>query len=159
MAGRPMAAVDAQMLLLSAKIANDQFALFAFDGAPDDLGAAVGQLRDRARQCADLCLRVADEHPWRYPRWVPGPVTSEQFIVHAGTGGGWQSCLDRVSRLSEQQLDAAQMCWRVHVFPDVTDVPGASAACGQYRSERVDVDLEQLVYPSLERLPGRRGPV
>ena len=128
MAGRPMAAVDAQMLLLSAKIANDQFALFAFDGAPDDLGAAVGQLRYRAQLCADLCLRVADEHPWRYPRWVTGPVTSEQFIVHAGTGGGWQSCLDRVSRLSEQQLDASQMCWRVHIFPDVTNVPGASVA-------------------------------
>ena len=128
MAGRPMAAVDAQMLLLSAKITNDQFALFAFDGAPDDLGAAVGQLRYRAQLCADLCLRVADEHPWRYPRWVTGPVTSEQFIVHVGTGGGWQSCLDRVSRLTEQKLDASQMCWRVHIFPDVTDVPGASAA-------------------------------
>jgi len=126
--GRVMAAVDAQMLLLSAKIANDQFALFAFDGAPDDLGAAVGKLRHQARQCADLRLRVADEHPWRYPRWVPGPVTSEQFIVHAGTGGDWQSCLDRVSRLTQQQLDASQMCWRVHVFPEVTDVPGASAA-------------------------------
>ena len=123
-----MAAVDAQMLLLSAKIANDQFALFAFDGVTDDLGAAIGQLRYRAQLCADLCLRVADEHPWRYPRWVPGPVTSEQFIVHAGTGGDWQSCLDRVSRLSEQPLDASQMCWRVHIFPDVTDVPGASAA-------------------------------
>jgi hypothetical protein len=123
-----MAAVDAQMLLLSAKIANDQFALFAFDGAPDDLGAAIGQLRYRAQLCADLCLRVADEHPWRYPRWVPGPVTSEQFIVHAGTGGDWQSCLDRVSQLAEQQLDVSQMCWRVHIFPDITDVPGASAA-------------------------------
>jgi hypothetical protein len=123
-----MAAVDAQMLLLSAKIANDQFALFAFDGVTDDLGAAIGQLRYRAQLCADLCLRVADEHPWRYPRWVPGPVTSEQFIVHAGTGGDWQSCLDRVSQLAEQQLDVSQMCWRVHIFPDITDVPGASAA-------------------------------
>jgi hypothetical protein len=126
--GRAMAAVDAQMLLLSAKTANDQFGLFAFDGAPDDLDAAVGELRHRARQCADLRLRVADEHPRRYPRWVPGPVASEQFIVHAGTGGDWQSFLDRVSRLPQQQLDASQMCWRVHVFPEVTDVPGASAA-------------------------------
>ena len=160
-AGRPMAAVDAQMLLLSAKIANDQFALFAFDGAPDDLGAAVGQLRYRAQPCADLCLRVADEHPWRYPRWVPGPITAEQFIVHAGTAGDWQSCLDRVSQLAEQQLDASQMCWRVHIFPDVTDVPGASAAT----SVVVVVQIAHALGDGTRSaelagvLLGRRGPI
>ena len=30
-------------------------------------------------------------------------------------------------------------------------VPGASAACGRYRSEAVNIDHGQLVYPSLNR--------
>lgn len=123
-----MAAVDAQMLLLSAKMANDQFLLYAFDGVPDDLDGAIGGLRHRGQTCAELCLRVFDEDPLRYPRWVTGEIRPSQFMVHASVGDDWQGCLDRVSRLAEQQLDASQMCWRIHIFPGVHHVPGVSAA-------------------------------
>jgi len=123
-----MAAADAQMLLLSAKMANDQFVLYAFEGVPDDLDAAVAQLRHRAQTCAELQLRVIDKNPWRFPRWVTGTISAGHFMVHPSVGDDWQGCLDRVSRLAEQQLDASQMCWRIHVFPEVHHVPGVSAA-------------------------------
>lgn len=127
-AGRAMAAADAQMLLLSAKMANDQFVLYAFEGEPDDLDGAIEGLRHRGKVCAELCLRVVDEDPLRYPRWVAGVIRPSQFMVHASVGEDWQGCLDQVSRLAEQQLDASQMCWRMHVFPGVHHVPGVSAA-------------------------------
>ena len=127
-AGSDMAALDAQMFLLSAKVPNDQFLLYAFDGVPRDIAEAVDELRRRAQNCGELRLRVVDGHPWRYPRWEPGEITPGQFAVHDSGGEGWQSCLDRVSRLSANQLDVSRMCWRVNVFPEIHDVPGLPAA-------------------------------
>ena len=36
-ADRVMAAADAQLFWMSAKVPNDQFLLFGFDGSPDDM--------------------------------------------------------------------------------------------------------------------------
>ena len=53
-----MAAVDAQFYWMSAKIGNDQFLLYVFDGEPADVEEAVTQVIRRARRCRDLGLRV-----------------------------------------------------------------------------------------------------
>jgi len=127
MAGRTMAAPDAQMLMLSAKVPNDQFLLYAFDGAPHDLASASDELLRNAAACSELRFRVVDEHPWRYPRWEPGEITPDQFRIHDREDDHWQSCLDRVAHLSAEQLDPSRMCWRIHVFPEVRDIPGVAA--------------------------------
>ena len=128
MAGRTMAALDAQMLMLSAKVPNDQFLLYAFDGTPRDLASAVRELLRNAAACSELRLRVVDEHRWRYPRWERGEITPDQFRIHDLTDDHWQSCLDRVSGLSVEQLDPSGVSWRVHVFPEVRGIPGVAAA-------------------------------
>jgi hypothetical protein len=120
---RAMAAADAQLFWLSAKVPNDQFLLYAFDGTPDDIEAAVGAVRRRAVSCPELSLRAVDDSRWHYPRWEPGAVTDAQFTVRDGAGQDWQDCLDTVSRLS--QLDSTEAPWRVHVFLRVAAVPGA----------------------------------
>ena len=124
--GRTMAAPDAQMLMLSAKVANDQFLLYAFDGTPDDLASAAQELCCNAAACSELRLRVVDGHRWRFPRWEPGVITPEQFRIHDLKDGRWQSCLDRVSSLSAEQLDPSGVSWRVHIFPKVRDIPGVA---------------------------------
>lgn len=123
-ASRRMTAVDAQMLWMSAKIPNDQFLLYAFDGSPSEIDAAIDQMWLRAEACDELRLRVVDDCAARYPRWVPGVVDRSQFVVR-DAGRTWQSCLDAVADLVGRQLDTRQMCWRVHVFPDVSGVPEA----------------------------------
>ena len=122
---RAMAAVDAQLLWLSAKVPNDQFLLYAFTGTPEDIDAAVAEVRRHAGSCPELYLRAVDDSRWRYPRWEPGPITDEQFTVHHGAGQDWQDCLDAVSRLA--QLGSTGVPWRVHVFPAVAGIPGAAA--------------------------------
>ena len=107
------AAVDAQLLWLSAKVPNDQFLLYVFDGKPDT-PSAVAQVRRNIKGCADLRLRVCDDTPWHYPRWVSGDIGDEQFVVHAGVSQ-WRDCLSALNAL--QQLDARRMVWRLHVFP------------------------------------------
>jgi hypothetical protein len=120
-----MAAVDAQTYWMSAKIPNDQFLLFAFDGVPSNIGQAVDELRRRAQCCAELRLRVDDGCKLRYPRWVPGAVGPEQFVVHDLDDDGWPACLHAVALLAAEQLDVSQMAWRAHVFPSVRGVPAA----------------------------------
>jgi len=118
-----MAAVDAQTLWMSAKIPNDQFLLFAFDGSPGRLDAAVDEVRRRAESDDELRLRVVDDRPWRYPRWQPGAVEAAQFVVHDIEPGDWRACRDVVAKLPGDQLDAHRMCWRIHVFPEVLGIP------------------------------------
>ena len=115
-----MAAADAQFHWMSAKVPNDQFLLFGFDGSPDRLDDAVTELRARAEACDELRFRVVDDVRWRYPRWRRSAVAPDQFAV-ADAPGDWQACLDAVAGFD--QLDARRMTWRAHVFPDVTGVP------------------------------------
>ena len=123
-----MAAADAQLLWLSAKVPNDQFLVYVFDGTPD-IPAAVDEVRRTAGGYEELRLRVCDDHSWRYPRWVSGPVGAEQFAVHpAIERGDWSACLDSVARLD--QLDVSRMAWRVHVFPPAVVVVQVSHAAG-----------------------------
>ena len=87
-----VAAVDAQTFWMSAKVPNDQFLLYAFAGDPGELTAALDDVRRRAEACPDLRLRIADDCPARYPRWVPGAVDDAQFVeadqVAVGEIGG-----------------------------------------------------------------------
>ncbi len=121
---RAMAAADAQLLWLSAMTPNDQFLVYVFEGEFDVSG--LDQVRERARRCDSLRLRVLDDQPWRYPRWVSGDIEPGQFVVHEARD--WQACLDSLSGLDE--LDTTRMCWRVHVCPPNVVVVQISHALG-----------------------------
>lgn len=108
-----MAAVDAQFLLLSAAMPNDQFLVYVVDGKPA-IPKALAQMRRNARGCEELRLRVRDDRPLRHPRWVRGEIAADQFVVHDGVGR-WPHCLEALARLD--RLDVSRMAWRVHVFP------------------------------------------
>ena len=118
-----LAAVDAQNFWMSARTAGDQFLLYTFDGAPA-VEPALAALRRRASVCHDLRLRVLDTSPVRYPQWVYGAVTPEQFVVHGGVD--WTTCLGAVTRLAGRSLDATSAAWRLHVFTPVAGVPTSS---------------------------------
>jgi hypothetical protein len=119
-----MTAVDAQFYWMSAKIPNDELLLYAFDGAPADLGYAVEQIRRRADACPDLRMRVHDGSRMTYPRWVPAAVGPEQVVCHDLGDQGWRGCLAAVVGLADDQLDIRRMPWRVHVFTPVRGIPG-----------------------------------
>jgi WS/DGAT C-terminal domain len=123
-----MAAVDAQFYWMSAKIPNDEFLLYAFDGEPADLGRAVDQVCLRASACPDLSMRIEDDSALRYPRWVPAAVGAEQVTCHNLADNTWPGCLSAVAGLFDDQLDMRRMPWRLHVFTPVTGIPGAAGA-------------------------------
>ncbi|KUI02286.1 WS/DGAT domain-containing protein [Mycobacterium sp. IS-3022] len=124
MTARRLAAVDAQAYWMSAKIPSDQFLLYGFAGTVSDLAAAVARIRDRARGCTELRLRVRDGNPLTYPQWIAADVASNQFVMHAA-GTSWPECLAVVAGLGSDQLDPRVAAWRLHVFPSVGGVPGA----------------------------------
>ncbi|MCV7125596.1 hypothetical protein AWC15_01185 [Mycobacterium lacus] len=119
-----MAAVDAQFYWMSAKIPNDQFLLYAFDGEPADLGQAIERICRRARACPDLRMRVEDGRALTYPKWVPATVGPEQVVRRELLDGTWRGCLDAVVGLAGDQLDVRRMPWRLHVFTPVLGIPG-----------------------------------
>lgn len=120
---RRMAAVDAQTWWMSGKLPNDQFLLYGFDGDAGALGAALDEVRTRAENCPDLALRIEDDLPLVYPRWAPRPVTDDQFVVHDPGAWTWNECLDAVSALADDQLDATATTWRLHIYPRVAGMP------------------------------------
>lgn len=120
---RRLSAVDAQTFWTSAKIPNDQFLLYGFAGAISDLGAALRRIGERARRCPELGLRIHERGPLVYPEWVSGEVAADQFAVHSVDD--WSDCLEAVTRLNDDQLDARVMTWRLHVFPSVASMPGS----------------------------------
>ncbi|OBF03774.1 DUF1298 domain-containing protein [Mycobacterium sp. ACS4054] len=126
MAAQRMAAVDAQFYWMSAKIPNDEFLLYAFDGEPADYSAAVEQVLGRARDCPELALRVRDRGPLRYPQWVPVAVTADRVVRHDLEDPTWAGCLAVVVALAAEQLDVQRMPWRLHVFTPVLGVPGVT---------------------------------
>ncbi|MCA4730729.1 DUF1298 domain-containing protein, partial [Mycobacterium avium subsp. hominissuis] len=91
-----MAAVDAQFYWMSAKIPNDEFLLYAFDGEPADYPAVADQLRRRADAEPALSIRVRDRGPLRYPHWVPAAVAPEQVVRHELAEHSWDGCLAAV---------------------------------------------------------------
>lgn len=119
-----MAAVDAQFYWASAKIPNDQFLLYAFDGETANLERVFEQIRLRARACPDLAIRVADGCSLTYPRWAPMAVGPELFVHHDLAEPSWQVCLDAVVDLAAEQLDIRRTPWRMHVFTPVIGIPG-----------------------------------
>jgi hypothetical protein len=119
---RRLSAVDAQMYWMSAKIPNDTFLLYGFDGVPPDLDGALRTIRARAGACPELLLRVRDS-VLAYPRWVTGEVNASQIVVHEGAA--WSDCLATIADLTANQLDVHTMTWRLHVFCPVDDLPGA----------------------------------
>ena len=124
MAANRLTAVDAQMFWMSARMPNDTFLLYGFDGVPPDLDAAIGQLIANARTSPDLSQRVDDGSRWRYPAWVHHEVGTGQFTVHEPADTSWTGCLAAVSALVDEQLDPTVMPWRLHLFPGVRGVPG-----------------------------------
>ena len=113
---------------MSAKIPNDHFLLYGFAGVPSDLQQALGVVRQRARGCPELRLRVEDRSFLTYPAWVLGDVDARQFVVHDLDDDSWSGCPVAVGRLADDQLDAGAMTWRLHVFTAVDGVPGAAGA-------------------------------
>jgi hypothetical protein len=122
---RRLSAVDAQTYWMSAKIPNDAFLLYGFSGVPSDLERALDVIRQRARACLELRLRIEDRDALSYPAWVTGAVERDQVVVHDLADGTWAGCLAAVAGLAEHQLDPRRMAWRLHVFTPVDGVPGA----------------------------------
>ncbi|MEE3753602.1 WS/DGAT domain-containing protein [Mycobacterium intracellulare] len=124
MTARRMAAVDAQFYWMSAKIPSDEFLLYAFDGAPTDLGRAVEQVRGRADACPGLSVRVHDRSVLRYPQWVSTRAVPEQIVCQELADRTWDGCLTAVATLADGQLDVRRMPWRLHVLTPVVGIPG-----------------------------------
>lgn len=120
-----MAAVDAQFYWMSAKVPNDDFMVYAFDGEPSDLGRAIEQVLCRARACPALTIRVEDGCALTYPQWVPAIVGPERVITHNPADRSWEGCLAAIVGLASDQLDIRRMPWLLHVFGSVLGIPGA----------------------------------
>jgi hypothetical protein len=114
-----LTAVDAQSFWLSAKIPNDTFLLFGFDGVPADLEAAIAEVLTRAAGVPELCVRIDDGAPLLYPQWVRTDVDNV-VVHHAAT---WTDCLNATVALVDDQLDVGVRAWRLNVFPAVEGVP------------------------------------
>ena len=121
-----MAAVDAQFYWMSAKIPNDEFLLYAFDGEPSNCERAVEQVCRRARACPDLTMRIQGRSSLTYPQWVPTALGLEQVVCHDLPDHSWRDCLAAVVALADAQLDVRRMPWRLHVFTPVLGIPGVS---------------------------------
>ena len=119
-----MAAIDAQYYWMSAKIPNDQFLLYAFDGEPADFARAVEHVCQRARACPDLTMRVRERSPLTYPQWVPSAVGPERVVRHDLAAHDWRDCLAAAVALADHQLDVRRLPWRLHVFGPVLGIPG-----------------------------------
>jgi hypothetical protein len=121
-----MTAVDAQFYWMSAKVPNDEFLIYAFDGEPPDFERAVEDVRNRARACRALTVRVDDGSPLTYPSWVQTELEPERVTRHQLDDHSWTGCLDAVVRLADDQLDIRLAPWRLHLFAPVHDLPGGA---------------------------------
>ncbi|MGC5246998.1 hypothetical protein ACPXB3_08760 [Gordonia sp. DT219] len=122
-----MSAVDAQWYWMSPTMRSDQFLLYGFATASASLEEIAAQVRTHAVTIDDLCRRV-DDVPVGLdrPYWGRAPVTEDQVRLTHGPMT-WQSCLDRVAASIDDQLDARQRMWRLHLYGPVSapaGVPG-----------------------------------
>jgi hypothetical protein len=121
-----MTAIDAQFYWMSAKVPSDMILLYAFDGLPTDFESAITEVYARAQDCRGLTIRVEDGSPLTYPRWVPATIGLDRIVRHHLDDDSWQGCLDAVTTLVHDQLDAREMPWRMHLFAPVRDIPGGT---------------------------------
>ena len=121
-----MAAVDAQFYWMSAKLPNDQFLLYAFEGEPAHCGHAIEEVCRRARACPELAMRLSDGRGLTYPLWVPVAVDTEWVVRHDLDDRSWAECLGAVAGLARNQLDVRRMPWRLHLFSPVLGIPGVA---------------------------------
>lgn len=119
-----LTAVDAQSFWMSRKIPNDTFLAFGFAGVPDDLAAALAEVRARAATIDELTVRIDDGSPLLYPRWVRVGVDADQVVVREASS--WSGCLKATVALIGDQLDVTARAWRMFVYPGVDGVPGVS---------------------------------
>lgn len=119
-----LTAVDAQTHWMSAKIPNDQYLLYVFDGTVSRDEAEQELLR-RARGVPAMSRCVRAAHGLRYPTWVRRDVRRHQLRWHAGELD-WPGCLDAVAALAHGPLDLEVAAWRLHVFGSVTAAPGCA---------------------------------
>jgi len=119
-----MAAVDAQFYWMSAKLPNDQFLLYAFDGETAHPARAVDDVCRRARACPDLAMRLNDGCGLTYPVWVPAAVGPAWVVHHDLNDATWAGCLRAVVGLADDQLDVRRAPWRLHLFAPVLGIPG-----------------------------------
>jgi hypothetical protein len=122
---RRLVPIDAQTFWLAAKIPNDTFLVYGFDGVAAELERTLEHVADRARGCQDLCVRIDDGGSWSYPAWVRRGVDRSQFVVHDLADRTWAGCLLAIGALITDQLDATESAWRLHVFTGVDGVPGS----------------------------------
>ena len=112
---------------MSSKLPYEPCQLWAFEGVAD-LERVREQITSRARLCRELRLR-AEESPLHigYPFWVDGDVDPEKQIVEQPMREvSWLGCLEVIARIMDEPLDICEITWRVHVFPGIPDVPGAT---------------------------------
>ena len=100
--------------------------MYAFDGRADDLDAALAEVMERAGACPELGLRVVDTGFWSYPEWAHRAVGADHVVVHDLPDASWDGCLAAVAAMGGEQLDARELTWRLHVFPGVAGIPGAT---------------------------------
>ncbi|MEU0497804.1 DUF1298 domain-containing protein [Mycobacterium sp. NPDC006124] len=117
--------IDAQTFWLAAKIPNDTVLMFGFAGVPADVAGALAEIESRASNYPELAWRVEDGGSRGYPRWVHRGVDRSQFVLHDLPERTWAACLTAVGTVIDDRLDATDTAWRLHVFTDVHDVPGA----------------------------------
>lgn len=127
-AAQRLAPADAQMFWMSAKIPNDTFLVYGFDGVPADLEGALHDLVAHARVSPDLSQRIEDSSRWHYPSWVPCPADRSRFTVHATGERTWAGCLAAVAAVVDDQLDPRVTPWRLHVFAGIDGIPGVAGA-------------------------------
>ena len=120
-----MSAADVVPYWMAPIIPNDQFVVYVFaDDRPGDAGELAAWIATRAAGVADLRLRVLDiPFTLDRPYWVHADILPSQFVVDDAERT-WQDCLAILADRMSEQLDPAEMAWRVHLFAHVLGVPG-----------------------------------
>ncbi|HET6733091.1 WS/DGAT domain-containing protein [Mycobacterium sp.] len=124
--GNRMTPVDAMWYWFGTKFPTDQFLVYAFAGSPD-VDRAVSDVLDRANASPDLKLRIAPR--WfdvLFPDWCSADVQPDQVIVHAMPERTWQALSGELAGLIDRQLDPRAAAWKLHVYPDLSGVPGTA---------------------------------
>ncbi|ALG86639.1 hypothetical protein ACH46_05775 [Gordonia phthalatica] len=103
--------------------ANDQFLLYAFDAAEDDVDP-LPELQSRPERVADLHLGI-DRVPGDlgFPRWTRTPITERNWRRHHVEH--WDDCLAAVADLMTPGSREPEILWRIHLFGPLTGVPEA----------------------------------